>query len=128
MLSALNTLHTLQKSKQLYMIALERVSDYLELLRIEMKIREQEFVLRLAGYMVAVLFALLATIFFGLAVIVSFWDSSYRTLAAWFVVVLYAGVAAASLRMCMKHFHKQSIASTLRAELRHDIDVIKESL
>jgi uncharacterized membrane protein YqjE len=124
----LSAIHTLQKSKQLSLIALERVSDYLDLLRVEVKIREHELVMRLAGYAVAALFGLLAIIFFGLAIIVSFWDSQYRALAAWFVVVLYAGIAGISLYMCMKHFVSQSIASTLRTELRRDIDTIKESL
>jgi uncharacterized membrane protein YqjE len=124
----LSAIHTLQKSKQLSLIALERVSDYLDLLRVEVKIREHELVMRMAGYAVATLFGLLAIIFFGLAIIVSFWDSQYRALAAWFVVVLYAGIAGISLYMCMKHFVSQSIASTLRTELRRDIDTIKESL
>jgi uncharacterized membrane protein YqjE len=125
MFSAFQTLH---KSKQISTIALDRVSDYLDLLRVEMKISEHELVLRLAGYAVAALFALLATVFFGLAIIVSFWDSDYRALAAWFVVVLYGAVAGFSLRMCMKHLRPQSIATTLRTELRRDIEVIKESL
>jgi uncharacterized membrane protein YqjE len=124
-----SALHTLQKSKTLSMIALDRVGDYLDLLKVEMKIRENEFVLRLAGYAVAGVFGLLATVFFGLAIIVSFWDSDYRALAAWFVVVLYAGIAGISLRLCMKHFRPQeSISGTLRTELRRDIEVIKESL
>jgi uncharacterized membrane protein YqjE len=125
----LSALHTLQKSKTLSRIALDRVSDYLDLLKVEMKIRENEFVLRLAGYAVAGLFGLLATVFLGLAIIVSFWDSDYRALAAWFVVVLYAGIAGVSLWLCMKHFRPhESIGSTLRTELHRDIEVIKESL
>jgi uncharacterized membrane protein YqjE len=124
-----SALHTLQKSKTLSMIALDRVSDYLDLLKVEMKIRENALVLRLAGYAVAALFGFLATVFFGLAIIVSFWDSDYRALAAWFVVVLYAGIAGISLRLCMKQFRAHtSIGSTLRTELRRDIDVIKDSL
>jgi uncharacterized membrane protein YqjE len=124
----LSALHTLHKSKQLSMIALDRVGDYLDLLRVEMKISEHELLVRLAGYAVAGLFGLLATVFLGLAIIVSFWDSDYRALAAWFVVVLYGGIAAVSLRLCMKHIRPQSMATTLRTELRRDIDVIKESL
>jgi uncharacterized membrane protein YqjE len=124
----LSAIHTLQKSKQLSIIALDRVSDYLDLLKVEVKIREQEFVVRLAGYAIAGVFGLLATIFLGLAIIVSFWDSDYRALAAWFVVVLYGAIAGVSLRLCMKHLHTQSIGDTMRTELRRDIDVIKDSL
>lgn len=100
----------------------------MDLLRVEVKIREQQLGLRLAGYAVAALFALLATIFFGLAIIISFWDSDYRALAAWFVVLLYGGIAAISLRLCMKQVQPQSLATTLRSELRRDIEAIKESI
>lgn len=118
----------IHKSRQLSLIALERVNDYLDLLRIEMKIREHDIVLRIAGYAIAALFALLATVFLGLAIIVSFWDSPYRALAAWFVVVLYGGIAGFSLRFCMKHLHSESIATMLRSELQRDIDLIKENI
>lgn len=124
----LSALHTLRKSKQLSMIALDRVGDYFELLKIETKLSEQELVTRVVGYAVAGLFGLLATVFLGLAIIISFWDSPYRALAAWFVVVLYAAVAGISLRMGMNHVRSQSIADTVRTELRRDIEVIKESL
>jgi uncharacterized membrane protein YqjE len=123
-----SALHTLQKSKTLSMIALDRAGDYLDLLKVEMKIRENEFLMRLAGYAGAAIFGLLAAFFLGVAIIVSFWDSDYRALAAWFVVVLYGAVAGISLKLCMKHLNSPSLAGTLRTELRRDIDVIKESL
>ncbi|RJF99083.1 phage holin family protein [Noviherbaspirillum saxi] len=119
----------LHKSKQLYLITLDRVGDYMDLLRVEMKIREQQLAMRIAGFTVAILFTLLATVFLGLAIIVSFWDSDYRALAAWFVVLLYGGIAGVAFNMCMKHFKSQaSLTSTLRGELQRDIDVIKGSI
>jgi uncharacterized membrane protein YqjE len=121
-------LSALHKSKQLYIITLERIGDYLDLLRVEMKIREQQLAIRIAGFTVAVLFTLLATIFFGLAIIVSFWSTDYRALAAWFVVVLYGAIAGVSYSMCMKHFRSQPLTTTLRSQLQRDIDVIKESI
>ena len=116
----------LHKSKQLYLITLDRFGDYLDLLRVEMKIREYQLAIRIAGFAVAALFGLLATIFLGLAIIVTFWDSSYRALAAWFVVLLYGAVAGISLNMCLKHFRSQPLITNLRSELQRDIDLIKE--
>lgn len=121
-------LSALHKSKQIYIIALDRIGDYLDLLRVEMKIREQQLAIRIAGFTVAVLFTLLATIFFGLAIIVSFWGTDYRALAAWFVVVLYGAIAGISYSMCVKHFRSQPLTTTLRSQLQRDIDVIKESI
>jgi len=121
-------LSALHKSKQLYAIALDRVSDYFDLIKVEIKIREHQIALRIAGFAISALFGLLAVVFFGLAIIVSFWDSDYRSLAAWFVVLLYGGIAAISLNLCLKHFRSPPLTNMLRSELRRDLDVIKESL
>lgn len=121
-------LSALHKSKQLSVIALERFGDYFDLLRVEMKIREQQFALRMAGFAAAALFALLATIFLGIAIIVSFWTTEYRALAAWFVVVLYGAIAAVCFNMCIRHFHSPPLGATLRNELQRDINAIKESI
>jgi uncharacterized membrane protein YqjE len=118
----------LHKSRQLYLITLERIGDYMDLLRVEMKIREHQLGLRIAVFALAGLFALLATIFLGIAIIVSFWGSEYRTLAAWFVVLLYGAIAGVSLNLSMKHFRSPSLTTTLRTEFQHDVDVIKEAL
>lgn len=118
----------LHKSKQLYIITLDRIGDYLELLRVELKIREQHIALRIAGFAVAGLFALLATVFLGVAIIVSFWDSPHRGLAAWFVVLLYGGIAGAAIWLATRHFQSQPLTSTIRNELQRDIAVIRESL
>lgn len=121
-------LAAIHKSKQLYLMTLDRVGDYMDLLKVELKIREQQLALRLAGFAVALLFALLATVFLGLAIIISFWGSEYRTLAAWFVVLLYGGIAGVCLNLALKHFRSPPLTTNLRGELQRDIDVIKESL
>lgn len=118
----------IHKSKQLYLITLDRLGDYMDLLRVEMKIREHQIGLRIAGFAIAGLFGLLATVFLGLAIIVSFWGTEYRALAAWFVVVLYAAIAGISLNLCLKHFRSPPITTNLRSQLQRDIDVIKESI
>ena len=123
-------LSALQKSRQLYLITLDRVGDYMDLLRVELKIREHQMALELREKIVfrPGLFGLLATIFLGLAIIVTFWDSEYRTLAAWFVVLLYGGIAAVCLNLCLKHFRSMPLATTLRTEIRRDVNAIKEAL
>lgn len=118
----------LHKSRQLYLITLDRIGDYMDLLRVEMKIREHQLAIRIAGFTVAILFSLLATVFFGLAIIVTFWESDQRALAAWGVVLLYAAIAAISFNLCLRHFRSPSLTNTLRGELQRDIDAIKESI
>ena len=118
----------LRKSKQLYIITLDRIGDYLDLMRVEMKIREQHIAIRIGAFALAGVFALLATVFLGLAIIVSFWDSPHRELAAWFVVLLYGGIAGAAIWLSTKHFTSPPLTSTLRNELQRDLNVIRESL
>lgn len=118
----------LHKTKQLYIIALDRVGDYMDLLRVEVKIREQQLAMRIAGFAVALLFTLLATVFLGLAIIISFWSTDYRALAAWFVVLLYGGIAGFTFNLCMKHFKSPPLTTTIRGEMQRDLNIIKESL
>lgn len=118
----------LRKSRQVTNMALDRVHDYLDLFRVEMKIRGAEMGIRIAGFAVAGLFGLLATIFLGLAIIITFWESDYRALAAWFVVLLYGGIAAAGAIYALKQSEPVSLTDTMRNELRHDLQTIKESL
>jgi len=67
-------------------------------------------------------------IFLGFAIIVSFWDTEYRTLAAWLVVALYAAVAGISAAVSLKHKPSGSALTTLRNELRRDVDLVRESI
>jgi uncharacterized membrane protein YqjE len=118
----------LQKSRLLSAIALQRVGDYLDLLRVEVKIREHDIVVKLIGFSIAALLVLLVTIFFGVAIIVSFWETEYRVLAAWCIVFFYAIIAAISVVIGVRHVQPQSITTSLRSELQRDIALLKEGL
>ncbi len=119
---------TLKKSRQLAAIALDRIGDYVALLRIEMKLQGRELGVQVAGYAAAALFALFALLFFGIALIVSFWDSDYRALAAWVVVALYAGGVAAGMALARRHAGRESPLRALGEEMRRDIALVRESL
>ncbi len=121
-------LETLQKTRQLSLIALDRLGDYIALLRIELKLQGRELALQLVGYAVAALLGLFVLLFLGIAIIVSFWDSDYRALAAWFVVLLYAAGAGAGIALARQHTGKTAGLNTLREEFKRDVALVKESL
>lgn len=121
-------LEALKKSRQLAAIALDRVSDYMALLRIEMKLQGREIGVQVAGYVAAAIFALFALLFIGIAIIISFWDSDFRTLAAWVVVALYVGGAAAGISLARRHAGREKPLVALREEMRRDIALVRESL
>ncbi len=121
-------LEALKKSRQLAAIVLDRAGDYLALLRIEMKMQGHEIGVQVAGYVAAALFSLFALLFLGVAIIVSFWDSDFRALAAWFVVLLYAGAAAGGMALARRHAGREAPLGVLREEMRRDIALVRESL
>ncbi len=121
-------LETLQKAKKLSAIAFNRLGDYAALARIELKMQGREIGMQLFGYLGAALCALFALLFLGVAIIVSFWDSPYRTLAAWVVVALYLAGAAAGIALARRHIVSGGGLGTLRDEFRRDVAVVRESL
>ena len=56
---------TIKKARQVGAIALERVGEYLELLKISAEIQGQNLMRRVVGYAVAALFVVLSFIFLG---------------------------------------------------------------
>ncbi len=121
-------LEALQKSKQLSVMALDRLGDYLALLRIEMKLQGKEIGVQLVSYLAASLFALFSLLFMGIAIIVSFWDTEFRSIAAWAVVALYMAAAGAAVAMARRHVNKTAALATLREEVRRDVAMVRENL
>ena len=121
-------LHALQKSRQISAIALDRLGDYLALMRIEMKLQGREMGLQVAGLLASALLFIFAMLFVGLAIIISFWDTNYRSFAAWAVVALYMGGAGVGLTIARQHAGKGISLTTLREEIKRDVELVKENL
>jgi uncharacterized membrane protein YqjE len=121
-------LKALQKSKQLSVIAIDRLGDYLALLQIEMKLQGRELGAQLAGYMLAAMCAFFMLLFTGIAIVMTFWDSDYRHIAAWLVVGLYAAAAGAGISLARQHAGRSEGMMTLRDEIKRDVALVRESL
>jgi uncharacterized membrane protein YqjE len=121
-------LKALQKSKQLSVIAIDRLGDYLALLQIEMKLQGRELGAQLAGYMLAAMCAFFMLLFTGIAIVMTFWDSDYRHIAAWLVVGLYAAAAGAGISLARQHAGCSEGMMTLRDEIKRDVALVRESL
>lgn len=121
-------LNALRKSKQLSAIALDRLGDYLALVRIELKLQGRELKLQLVGLFTAVLCIFYFLLFIGVAIIISFWDSAYRAVAAWATVALYMGLAGVGMALAKRHTGKAATLNTLREEIKRDADLVRESL
>ncbi len=121
-------LKALQKSKQLSVIAIDRLGDYLALLQIELKLQGRELGAQLAGYVLAAMCVFFLLLFTGIAIIVTFWDSDYRNVAAWLVVGLYAAAAGAGISLARQHAGRGTGMMTLRDEIKRDVALVRESL
>lgn len=117
---------TIRKARHLGVIALERVDDYLELLRISAQIQGQNLKSRIISSVIVALFAVLTLIFLGLAVIITCWDTSYRVTAAWGVAALYALIAFVAYLSSQNRPAPASAFNTLRDELQQDIKLMKD--
>jgi uncharacterized membrane protein YqjE len=118
----------IKKSKQLSMMMAERAGDYLGLVTIEAKMQGAILAKQAVGYAVAALFGLLTVVFLGIAIIVSCWETDYRILAAWLVVLGLAAGAGAGIFIARKHASTSAAFAHVREEFKRDVDLIKESL
>lgn len=121
-------LQVLRKSKQVSVIVLDRIGDYLALARIELKIQSHDFFIRVVSYSAAALCAIFTIFFFAVAILISFWDTTYRIIAAWSVVILFIIASAAGIALARKHGRKYNGLSYLREELKRDAQLLRESL
>ena len=117
---------SIEKARQLGVIALERIGEYLELLRISAEIQGQDLKKRIIGFVMVALFAVLSLIFVGLAVIVTCWDTSYRVTAAWGVAAFYALIALGAYLSGQNQPRPVSALDTLRDEVQQDIKLMKD--
>jgi uncharacterized membrane protein YqjE len=117
---------TIKKARQLGVIALERIDDYLELLRISAEIQGQNLKSRIISSVVVALFAVLSLIFLGLAIIITCWDTPYRVIAAWGMVAFYALIAFVAYMSSQNRAGPVSAFDSLRDELQQDIKLMKD--
>lgn len=117
---------TIKKAKQIGVITLERVGDYLDLLKISAEIQGQNLKKLLVGYAIVGLFAVLSLIFLGLAVIVTFWDTPYRVMSAWGIVAFFALAALIVYVSTPNRVGSASAFETVREELQQDIKLMKD--
>ena len=117
---------TVEKARLLGVLALERVDEYLELVKISVEIQGQYLKRRLIHLLVVALFAVLALIFLGLALIVTFWDTPYPLMVTWGVAGGYALVAFLAYMSAPARPAAASTFDTVRDELQEDIKLMRD--
>ena len=117
---------SIKKAKQLGALALGRVDDYLELVKLSAEIQAQNLKKQLVNYLMVALFSALTLIFLGLAVIIACWDTPYRILSAWGVAGVYALITFLLYASAPKKTASVSAFNVVRDELQEDIKLMKD--
>lgn len=117
---------TIKKARYLAAVALERIDDYLELVRISVEIQGRSLKKRIISFVVIALFAVLSLIFLGLAIIITCWDTPYRVTAAWGVAACYALITFVAYMGSQDKANPASTFDTLRDELQQDVKLMKD--
>ncbi len=121
-------LSSLHRSKQISVMVIDRLSDYLSLVRIELQLQGRAILLQTLSYSAAALFLFFILLFLGVAIITSFWDTPHRVLAAWSVVLLYTLGAAISIKIARRHAVKIIGLHALRQEMKQDAAILRQAL
>lgn len=117
---------TIRKARQVGTIALERLGEYLELLRISAEIQGQSLKKRVIGYAMVALFVVLSFVFLGLAVIITCWETPYRVISAWGVAAFFTLLAFVFYIGTPSRADSVSAFDTVRDELQQDIKLMKD--
>lgn len=120
--------YIIERARQVGAILLERLEDYIELVRLDVEIQRHHLVQRILAFAVMGICSLIAFVFFGFAVIVSFWETDYRVHAAWAVMAFYFVLAIVAFVIARRHIRRQSTLSSVSLELQQDIKMIRELL
>lgn len=117
---------SIRKARQLGTLVLERVGDYLELLKISAAIQGQNFKKQIISYAMIAVFAVLSLIFTGLAIIVTCWDTPYRVVSAWGVAAFYAVATFVFFMAAPNRADSVSAFDSVQEELQQDIKLMKD--
>jgi uncharacterized membrane protein YqjE len=117
---------TLEKAKEIGTITLDRLNDYMELMRVELDIARAHMVTKLSSMVLMGVMAFFAAMFLGAAIIVSFWDTEYRIAAAWAIAAFWTLAAAGCFLWGRGNLKSELEVSKVRSAVQQDIQFLKE--
>lgn len=120
--------NTFRRIKQFGKFMQERSGDYVRLFLLDIEIQKQLFFNRLICIIIFSLSVFLSVIFFGLALIVSFWDSPYRILVAWLVFGMFILIMVICAYIYSRNRMNRPMFYEMKSELKSDLDLMKDIL
>lgn len=118
----------LARARLIAAFSAQRLSDYSQLLRVELSEFRYEIIRAVAGYVILGIAGLLCLAFLSVAIIVTAWDSDARTLTAWLVCLAWALLAIAGFAYAQNALKPPQPFATLNDEISQDLQLIREGL
>lgn len=115
----------LARYKRIAEFITSRLGDYAELASLELVTYRSALVSMVSAYVAMIICALFALGFFSLAVLVSFWTTEHRVLAAWGIFVVWLALAIAAFIAARKFTPDAAPQSLLSEQIKLDIDAIR---
>ena len=120
--------NSLRRIKQFGKFMQERSGVYVRLFFLDIEIQKQLFFNRLICILIFSLSVFLSVIFFGVALIVSFWDTSYRILVAWLVFAIFISIMIICAFIYSRNRINRPMFYEMKSELKNDLNLMKDML
>jgi uncharacterized membrane protein YqjE len=114
----------LARYKRIAEFIASRLGDYAELASLELVTYRSALVSMISAYVAMVVCALFALGFFSVAVLVSFWTTEHRVLAAWGIFVAWLVLALIAFAVARKATPDVAPPSLLSQQIKLDLDAI----
>jgi hypothetical protein len=114
-----------RKAKVLLPFFNERLADYAHLARLDLITFRHEMIAAIVGAAIGAASLLLLLCFFCIALLVTEWDTPYRTLVAWLIAVAWAVIAGCSALLARSMVKGSSPFKNIASEMALDLSVIR---
>lgn len=116
---------TLVRYRRIAEFVASRLSDYAELCSLELVTYRSALVSMISAYVAMVFCAIFALGFFSLAVLVSFWATDQRIMAAWGIFAAWLLLAIIAFIVARKSTPDAAPQSILSQQIKLDLDAIR---
>jgi hypothetical protein len=116
---------SIRRAKILLPFLSQRLGDYAQLARLDLTTFRDEMVHAIVGAAIGAASSLLLLCFLCVAVLVTAWDTPYRTLVAWFICIAWSLLTGACVYLGQRLMKGSSPFENMGSEIDRDLSAIK---
>jgi hypothetical protein len=116
---------SIRRAKILLPFLNRRLGDYAQLARLDLTTFRDEMINAIVGAAIGAASSLLLLCFLCVAVLVTAWDTPYRTLVAWLIFIAWCLLTAACVYLSRRLMKGSSPFENMGSEIARDLSAIK---